>query len=36
MSTDFVSAIVLLVLVTDPSGNVPLAVAALRDVASRD
>lgn len=33
MSSELVSAIVLLVLVTDPFGNVPLAVAALRGVA---
>jgi MarC family membrane protein len=32
MSPDLVSAIVLLVLVTDPFGNVPLAVASLRGV----
>jgi MarC family membrane protein len=32
MSPDLVSAIVLLVLVTDPFGNVPLAVASLRSV----
>ena len=32
MPSELVSAIVLLVLVTDPFGNVPLAVAAMRDV----
>ncbi len=32
MSSELVSAIVLLVLVTDPFGNVPLAVAAMRGV----
>jgi small neutral amino acid transporter SnatA (MarC family) len=32
MPTELVSATILLILVTDPFGNVPLAVAALRDV----
>ena len=32
MPSELVSAIVLLVLVTDPFGNVPLAVAAMRGV----
>ena len=32
MPPEFLSAVVLLVLVTDPFGNVPLAVASMRGV----
>ncbi|BEH49796.1 marC integral membrane family protein [Burkholderia pseudomallei] len=32
MESNFLSATVLLILITDPLGNIPLVIAALRDV----